>query len=339
MIKKIILKNLRLHKNLELNFERDKILIYGENAVGKTTVLEAIYYAFTTRSFKTSNIADLIKKDEIFFKIVLEDDKNIVETIFSKDNKNIYLNKNHIKKVSDFVGLYPVVAFTNLDFNLLNLNPQTRREYFDFEIMQFVKKYSSLIIKYKKILKQRNLILKNITHESDLTFFNVVSDQLIELASEIIKIRTDYIDSLNYELSRLECFKNLNVFIKYESDVQIKNLEKAFKKNFKKEIEYKQTLNGIQKDDYKILLNDEEIKKVASNGEMQLSLLKIKYAILSNLIKNDKNPIFLIDDITNMLDSKNIEMVFNTLIDNIQIIISSVKNLENDKFMKIEIKR
>ena len=205
--------------------------------------------------------------------------------------------------------------------------------------MQFVKKYSSLIIKYKKILKQRNLILKNITHESDLTFFNVVSDQLIELASEIIKIRTDYIDSLNYELSRLECFKNLNVFIKYESDVQIKNLEKAFKKNFKKEIEYKQTLNGIQKDDYKILLNDEEIKKVASNGEMQLSLLKIKYAILSNLIKNDKNPIFLIDDITNMLDSKNIEMVFNTLIDNIQIIISSVKNLENDKFMKIEIKR
>ena len=72
---------------------------------------------------------------------------------------------------------------------------------------------------------------------------------------------------------------------------------------------------------------------------MQLSLLKIKYAILSNLIKNDKNPIFLIDDITNMLDSKNIEMVFNTLIDNIQIVISSVKNLENDKFMKIEIKR
>lgn len=337
MIKKISIKNLRLHKDLNLEFAKDKILLYGENATGKTTILEAIYYALTTKSFKTTNLNDLIKKDENFFKIVLEDDKNIIETIFSNDSKNIYLNKSHIKKVSDFIGLYPVVSFTNLDFNLLNLNPQVRRDYFDFEILQVDKKYSGYVLRYKKILKQRNLILKNLTHDSDLTFFNIVSDQLIELASLIIKIRSDYINRLNEELHLLNLFTNLNISLRYEPDTKIENLEKYFKKNFKKEIDYKQTLNGIQKDDYMILLNNEEIKKIASNGEMQLSLLKIKYAIINNLLKNNKTPIFLIDDITNMLDSKNIEKVFDTFTNDIQIIISSVKDIKNDKFTRIKI--
>ena len=342
MIKKIDLINFRNHNQLNLNFQNNKVYIYGENGVGKTAILEAIYFASTTKSMRTSNERDLIKNDENFAKIVIHFDNNTKnEIVISAKGKRIIANGIEKRRISDYIGDFNVVMFTSEDIDLIKGTPADKRNFIDLEWMQLDKKYLQNLNKYRKILRQRNALLKNLEIDSDYTFLNILGQQLFEIGSEIIEKRTEVIDLLNEELkNNIFKFDNQKIKIVYQPDQTISKLKKWFETRQKQDILYQTTQAGPHKDDFMITIGDRDSKVFASAGEQRLIVIAVKIALLNVITKIKKNkPILLLDDILSELDENNQQIFLSNLPKDNQIIMTSVKKInESKKIQTIEIK-
>lgn len=341
MIKKVILKNFRCHKHLELSFDKLFVYIEGNNGTGKTSVLESIYFVSTTKSHRTSDEINLIKNNEPFMHTKIITNKNTYDVILSKDGKRASVDKIEKRKLSEFVGLLKVVMFSPEDSELINGSPSYRRSFIDLEIMKLDKSYLNALSQYKQILKQRNSLLKKLEKNDDYTFLNILGEQLYEVGKEIILKREAFMKLLNLHFQNYyKDFNNASVSVVYKPHVTIENFLKHMKNNQKQDIFYEQTVAGPHKDDFYITFNGFDAKNHASQGEKKLVVVVLKLAlvkIIEDITKDDV--VLLLDDVLSELDKERQSIFLNALPHNHQIIMNSALKIVKNNIQMIHLEK
>lgn len=308
MIKSIELNNFRKFDEIKLNTESKIVILSGVNAVGKTSVLEAIYLISTSKSHRTNEIKDVIKENKDYSLIKLNSDKRF-KLVLSKDGKKSFINEREYSKLSDFIGNLNVLMFSPLDIEIINGLKGTRRRFLDIEISLLDKLYLIEITAYRKLLKERNELLK-IYNEENKIMLNVLTEQLIEKIQLISSKRIEFINKLNKELinitSKLECEK---IELNYLPTYDLSDISKSFINKLNYDILTKTTNLGIHRDDFEIKLNDKNIQTFGSEGQMRNTILAIKLAIMELYKKENKEIILLLDDVFASIDQKRINKI------------------------------
>ena len=338
-LKKITLKNFRNYNNIEIPFKMGNNLLIAENGMGKTNIIEAIYMLGFMKSFKPVLDKDIIKQgeDSFFLKGVFED-KNIESLIsigVSKDKKLVTYNENKIKNISSLIGILKLVIFTQDDIQLITGSPSIRRKNLDITLSLANRQYFNLVLKYRKIIKQRNNYLKKMTNDYySRDLIKVWDEQLIETGSSIISIRKEFFNPINEITTTLYnalSFNITNFHLSYLSsignlsgNISIKDqLKKKLNENRDKEMFYKQTLYGPHKDDFRIRSGNTDFKRFASQGQNRAGALTLKLAMTKYIeTMSDTKTILLMDDILLDLDNKKKDK-FLSLVDGRQNIFTS----------------
>ena len=304
MIKRIELTNFRLFDSKLIDTNNPLVILSGKNATGKTSILESIYLASTTKSHRTSEIDSLIKDNCEYASCTITSDKKY-KVIISNKGKSLFVNNKQYLKSSDFIGSLKVVMFSPYDLELINGSKGFRRRFLDLEISLSDKKYLSSITAYKKLLKERNELLKS-SNNIDLIMLEVITKQLIEEIKVILEKRLCFIYKLNEALRIIS--KELNVeeikleYVKtYSDDIYL-----SFKNKEKYDIISKTTNIGSHRDDFIIKINGKTAYEYASEGQIRTITIAIKLAIKNIIENNGDTPILLLDDVFAALDQTRI---------------------------------
>lgn len=337
----IKLVNFRNYKNDYFEFSPHYNLIVGNNGVGKTNLVEAIYFLALTKSFKTNNDNILVNKDSNFFNIegtIKERTTNKYKVLLNKGKKTVYFNDNNIRRLSDYISLINTVVFSKEDFKLIKDSPSVKRKIIDMDISQNNNDYVKKLSLYNKILRQRNSYLKSVNINHD--YLNILTSKLIDYGIIINDYRVKYISSINKELNKY--FLRLNdidkLHFEYNSaytGLTKDELLKIYKRNLNRDIRYTQTNTGIHLDDYIFTVDDINVRDYLSEGQQKNVLLSYKLCQIDN-IKKEKGyyPIFIIDDLISELDNSKIRNVFKELKEEIQIFITATSIVKINKEYK-----
>ncbi len=354
-LKKINLTNFRCFSKAKFEFTNKINIIYGMNAIGKTSIVESILVLGCCKSHRTSNDFDLINKNEDFYLIESEIYKNNhipddLKMICNRNGKKISLNNKNYKNLSEYLGLFKVVIFCPEDIVLVTGTPNDKRRFLDLSISQMDKNYLNNLIIYKKILKQRNECLKtlDLSKESNEILLETYTNELIKYGKEIIKTRISFINELNSNLNnKVEVISSEKetAFIKYLPNVEVENYEIKFKSSIQLDKYNKKTNVGPHKDSFEIMINDEESSNFASQGQQKTLTLAIKLALADVIKQKDDNVVIILDDVFGELDkyrqnnllkllNKNSQIFITTTdIDNLSdsvLIDSNIINIEKD---------
>ncbi len=361
-IKNLKLKNFRNYKKEEINFFEGSNIIYGDNAQGKTNILEAIFLCASARSHRTSKDFELIKLNESWYKVEVVFNKGGMDTSIEilykiNERKKIYINEIHAKKIGKLMGNMNVVMFSPEDLSIINDGPSERRRFVDIGISQIKPSYFYKLQNYSRIVLQRNNILKKIRETGkNKDVLEIWNENLIKTGSEIMIVRYNFAEIMekyakiwHKELTNGEedLFFKYKPSIKVDNEWNIKNVyEKLREKleiNKKKEIEKGQTITGPQRDDYDIKIGDMNTKIFGSQGQKRTAILSIKLAEI-DIMKEETNeyPILLLDDVMSELDEKRQLYVLNN-IKGIQTIITCtgkegifIKKKDNKKYFYVK---
>lgn len=339
MIQKITLKNFRNHEFLTLDIQKPFVYIYGENGSGKTSVLESIYFCSTTKSHRTSDEKEMIKKQQPFAQVVIKDSDQTYEIVISKFGKRTKINHIEKRKISEFVGHLNVVMFAPNDLELIKGAPSIRRNFMDFELLQIDKMYLHHLNEYKQILKQRNSLLKKVDIKDDYTFLNILGNQLYEVGVKLIEKRNLFITELNeLFIKNYKKFSPHEVSLIYKPDQDDISFKKHLEKQQKQDILYQTTLVGPHRDDFFIGFKGFDSKSYASQGETRLIVIALKLALLDWIeSKTNKKVVLLLDDVLSELDQQKQETFLNELPKQHQIIMNSVSPIQKDHIQMIEL--
>jgi DNA replication and repair protein RecF len=349
-IKKIKLNNFRNYKDQEIFLIDGINLFLGENAQGKTNIIESIYVSSFGKSYRTQKDIELVNFNSEYFRINLEyikkDKEKNIEVFINDKNKVIKKDNIKIDKLSNLLGELLVVMFSPDDLNIIKGNPLSRRKFLDTIACQVSKKYMISLIEYNNLLKLKNSLLKKNLTQEDINYIKILHEKMSQDIFYITKFRKELLDNLlkkskNIHLEITNNSEDIN--IKYISEfVNLKKeqIKEILDNNLKNEIYRKFSLKGIQKDDIDIYINDLKVEVYGSQGQKRTVLLTLKLANFE-LIKelNDENPVLLLDDIMSELDNNRINFLLK-YIKGYQSIITTtsnefIKDLENIKITKI----
>lgn len=316
-IKKINLNNFRNYSHCEVEFKDGVNFILGKNAQGKTNLLEAIYVCAISKSPRTSKEKQLIKFNEENSQIELSFEtiggNKSIDIILSNQNKKIIkINKIPILKLPQLIGELNVVYFSPDELKLVKEVPEDRRRFLDISISQFDKQYLFDLIRYDKILKQRNCVLKSkINNNAKIEQLNIWTPQLIDVAEKIIKKRILFVEKLNKYVKIIHKSiipeENLDILYSFQQKNNLSIYEELlnnFKINLQKELEMQHTLIGPHRDDIIFKINDLDCRYFASQGQQRTVALSLKLALME-IIKDEvkEYPILLLDDVLSELDN------------------------------------
>ena len=318
-IKRIYLENFRNYEAQEINLEDNMNVFYGNNAQGKTNILEALYFCALGRSFRTHKESELIRFGEEKAKIVIDFEKNNlekkIEFILSKnERKKILLNGIKINKNSELLGNMNLVLFSPDDIIILKESPASRRKFLDILISQLRPNYAHILGEYNKILEQRNAMIKS----KKLDTIDIWDEQLTNNAEKIYEYRKEYIEKLQTHIESISpniTNNKENLRINYKSKfVNKESFLKLLKDCIQIDLYRGFTTNGIHRDDFDIFVNNKELNLYGSQGQHRTAILTLKFAEM-NIIKEEvgENPILLLDDITSELDMERISSIFNKI--------------------------
>lgn len=337
-IEKIILKNYRNIKELTLDPHKKTSVLFGDNAQGKTNILESVYYCATGRSHRTNNDKELVSFGEEFghIRLFIRDDygrsDRIDINIRSNGKKGIGINGLSVKKIGELLGVLNVVIFCPENLQLVKSGPGERRRFMDMELCQIDKLYYYNLKQYYKVLKQRNNLLKSIKAPNDT--LDIFDMQLSEYGSQIIKQRADFIDKISETAANIHSVITDNaekLRLEYKPNVQPGSFYKKLEQNREKDILYGNTSVGVHKDDIVFYINDINARDFGSQGQQRTACLSVKMAEIE-LIKQEKNqyPVLLLDDVLSELDKKRQTYIINNISD-VQTIVTSTGIDENIK--------
>lgn len=342
-IKNIELKNYRNYDSLNINFNDNLNIIIGDNAQGKTNLLESIYVLAVTKSFLSNNDKSIIKFNNHYTKIkgIIEGkyNSNTLELLINDNGKCVKINNKEIKKLSNYISTINVIIFSSNDIIIFKDSPSSRRKYFNVQISQIDNNYLKYLNDYNIILRQRNEFLKIIDSkkENDIKYFDILTDKYVELATNISKYRNKYISDINSYLDVIFKFitgvggLSINYIsnINFSANVDKNILKNKMNDNFEREIRYKTTLIGPNRDDFVFMLNGENLSSFGSQGQIRSAILSLKLAEVKLFydITNDE-PILLLDDIFSELDIRKRNNVLKYLNNDIQTIITTT-DIEN----------
>ncbi len=342
-IKSLKLKNFRNYDLLNLDFDEATNIFYGDNAQGKTNILEALYLTGTTKSHRGTKDRDMIQfgKDESHLETIVE--KNGISyqiDMHLKKNspKGIAINKMPIKKASELFGIVNMVFFSPEDLNIIKNGPAERRRFIDLELSQLDKVYLSDLANYNKIVNQRNHLLKEMEFNKGLTqTLDVWDMQLIHYGDRIIKRRKDFIEQVNEIVSNMH--KKLTggreeLIIFYEPSNGTMSLEQAIERNKEKDKRLKSTSVGPHRDDICFMIKDLDIRRFGSQGQQRTAALSLKLSEIELVKKTIKDkPVLLLDDVLSELDKHRQNYLLDS-IDDIQTLITctGVEDFVNHRF-------
>lgn len=339
MIKEIKLKQFRNHSSLHLKIQNKRVFIFGNNGLGKTSILESIYFASLTKSHRTSDDKALIMKDMPYAKVDITTDQHHYQVVISEVGTKASIDKVQISKMSEYVNGYRVIMFSPEDLELIKGQPGERRTFLDIEMSQIHKPYMLVLSKYKQILKQRNALLKNLSLNDDLTFFKIISEQLSIVADEMIEKRSSFIQKLNQAFkSRFKTFNDLDeVSVSYEPNVVLKSLKQVLNDKKDKDILTQTTNYGPHRDELKFEFNGQEAKTYASQGQQRLMVISLKLALLDIYDSDQIETIILLDDVLSELDLDKQQKLLNNLPVKHQTFISGVESIEIKDMQQIHL--
>ena len=331
ILKSLELANFRNYEELNISFDKGTNILYGDNAQGKTNILEAIYVSATTKSHKGSKDKEIINfdKEEAHIRTYLE--KENVETrvdmhLRKNKSKGIAIDGQKIKKAADLMGLLNVVFFSPEDLSIIKDGPAERRRFADMELCQLDSFYLYNLNHYNKIIGQRNKLLKDMYFQPELKeTLNIWDSQLVSFGSKIIERREQFVKQLGdiiFDIHKKLSGGKEELVIDYEPDVSIEDFEKQMKYNQDKDIRLKQTTTGPHRDDFSFVVNGVDIRKYGSQGQQRTAALSLKLSEIELVKKISKDtPVLLLDDVLSELDSNRQNYLLNS-IGNIQTIIS-----------------
>jgi len=324
-ITKLELTNFRNYTNSSTTFEDGLNFIVGHNAQGKTNLLESIYLLSVGKSPKNSKEKQLIKFNTEKAKISVDfltvaGNKNIQMYLDKQDKKTISVNKLNILKITELVGILSVVYFSPDELKLIKEVPEDRRNFLDISISQFDKTYLYNLIRYNRILKMRNQILKSPdSMESKTEQLKLFTPQLIDTAEKIIEKRLKFIEKLKNIAKNIHktitLTENLEIMYSYQpkENISIKeDLKNQFNNSLEKELELGYTTVGPHRDDIIFKINELDCKHYASQGQQRTVALVVKLSLME-VIKEEigEYPILLLDDVLSELDNERQERLLN----------------------------
>lgn len=353
ILRKVKLINFRNYKKLSLNLDKKINIFIGDNAQGKTNILESIYFLALTKSYRTVD-QNLIRKEAVAAKVNGEiKDKSIYRSMsveISKDSKVVRINNNEVKKISDYITNLNVILISPEDISIIQGTPAERRNFLNIELSQLSRNYIKKYNEFNKLLKIRNNYLKMLYKSSnpDRRYLDSVTDNLIEREVDIYKERKMFIDKINERITQI--FENItgkkNFKVKYETNVEFSEftdkcisdtLKERYNRNYIKEVENGMTLYGPHRDDLSFTLDNDDIKLYGSQGQQKVATIALKLSEI-DIFKEvkDSYPIILLDDIFSELDTKSRNKLIGYINRDIQVVITSndTKGL-NKKFLDI----
>lgn len=339
LITNLKLQNFRNYDKLNLEFDKNLNIIYGDNAQGKTNILEAIYLTSLGKSFRTNKEKELIKFNEQFSKIEVEfqkSDRNGKIKIDLSEKKDIYVNGVKIKKLSELLGIIHIVIFTPDDINILKNGPSQRRRFLDIFIGQLRPNYIYSLNLYLKALEQRNNYLKQIKFENKSEeFLDIWDEKLCDYAEKVFKYRLEFINKLKDKIKSVHNIiteNNENINIEYISDfIDKSDYLKKLKNNRKLDILKGYTAKGIHRDDFNMYINNNLINVYGSQGQHRTAILSLKMSELKVVYDEiGENPILLLDDFMSELDEKRRTNFLNNIKDT-QVLITCTDKINLEK--------
>ena len=311
-VKSLKLKNFRNYDLLELEFDSETNIFYGDNAQGKTNILESIYLTGTTKSHRGTKDRDLIKfgEEEAHIETVVEKQGVPFKIdIHLKKNspKGIAINKIPIKRASELFGIINIVFFSPEDLNIIKNGPSERRRFIDIELAQLDKVYLNDLSNYNRIVNQRNKLLKDISERKDLLeTLDIWDMQLVQYGNRVIERRKRFIEQMNEIIEKVHgklTGGKENLKLVYEPGTGIYDLETALFKNRDRDIRMKSTSVGPHRDDICFMSNEIDIRKFGSQGQQRTAALSLKLSEIE-LVKKviHDTPILLLDDVLSELD-------------------------------------
>lgn len=342
IIKSIELNNFRNYEVANIEFDKNINILYGDNAQGKTNLLEACYYSAISKSFKSTKDKEIIRFGQDYLSIKTIIDKNdreyAIDISINNNKKTIKVDNVKINKTSDLLGLLNVILFSPEDLNIIKNGPSERRRFFDNEISQIDRIYLSDLINYNKVLNNRNKLLRDIAFDNSIKdTLDVWDMQLVEYGKKIIKRRREFIDELKYYVKDKH-FKisggKEELIINYEPSIDDIFFEDELINNREKDLKYAQTSVGPHRDDISFKIDGIDIRKFGSQGQKRCSALSLKLSeidIVSNIIKD--KPVLLLDDVLSELDSNRQKFLLESISD-IQTIITctGLDDFVNNRF-------
>lgn len=312
IVKSLELKEYRNFKHLELTFDRGINILYGENAQGKTNILEAIYLGGTTKSHRGSKDREIIRfnKEEAHIRLNIEKNQvsHRIDMHLKKNRaKGVAIDGIPIKRQGELFGMLNLVFFSPEDLNIIKNGPGERRRFLDLELCQLDKIYMYNLTNYNKALTQRNYLLKQISFNKNLLDTLYIWDsKLIEHGSAIIDTRTSFIRKINkliYPIHNKLTGGKEELILQYEPNVRTNDFEEKLKKSLERDLMLKMTNVGPHRDDMVFLFNNTDIRKYGSQGQQRTSALSLKLAELQ-LVKEviKESPVLLLDDVLSELD-------------------------------------
>ena len=351
-IEKIKLKNFRNYEEQEIKLSPHLNIFYGDNAQGKTNILESIFLCGVGKSFRTSKEKEMIKINEDFLDVTInyqksDRDGNINIKILNNNQtkKQIELNGVRIKKLSELLGNLHIVIFTPDDIQILKNGPAGRRKFLDMMIGQLRPNYVHLLNNYNKILEQRNNYLRQIREENkDEDLIEIWDEKLGEFAEKICMYRDEFIKKLQNQILKIHPIITENkekLKIEYITECNNKeNFIKLLKERRRLDIIKGYTTKGIHRDDFITYINDKEVSVYGSQGQHRTVILSLKLAELYVVYEEiGEFPILLLDDFMSELDEKRRKSFLSNIKDT-QVIVTCTdkidfKDLEKEKDYKI----
>ena len=333
VIDSLDLKNYRNYDILDMNFDKNVNIIYGDNAQGKTNILESIYMCATSKSHRGSKDKEMIRFGESESHIkanVLRNDINYRIDMHLKGNKakGIAINGIPVKKAVDLFGIIKIVLFSPEDLNIIKNGPSERRRFMDMELSQLNKIYLSNLVNFNKVLVQRNKLLKELSFSmSDemLSTLDIWDMQLVRYGNSIIDGRIKFVEELNDIISSIHSSLtggNESLTVEYAPFTSVDDYARLVRESRDKDIKYKSTGAGPHKDDLIFYINGQDVRKYGSQGQQRTTALSLKLSEIELVKKlTGDNPILLLDDVLSELDSNRQNYLLNSIGD-IQTIIT-----------------
>jgi len=331
-LKSLSLKNFRIYDTLQTSFSPLINIILGNNAQGKTSLLEAIHALMVTKSHKTSSDKEMITHDKPFtvikgtFTEVSSDTK--LELILSKEGKKVRHNHIEYRRLSDYVGLINVVMFAPEDLNLVKGGPSERRRFLDKEIGQLNRHYVYHLNQYKRLLKERNEQLKTMQRKKLKVdpLIDVLSEQMVHYSARIMRDRAQFILTLKTKVENIyQTLSNepLTIDIRYAPSVK-GDMLKVLKNKQAYDLMTGSTSIGPHRDDCGFYYGDIPVMRIASQGQIRTLALALKLAVVAMIKETRKTaPIVLLDDVFSELDDTRQRNLLNQFDKDSQIFITS----------------
>ena len=347
------LLNFRSYSTLNLKFNPKLNIIYGMNGAGKTNIVEAIYALSLTKSFRTNNDNLMIMKDKNVSKVeanIINETKKNYQLILQNHEKKVKINDNKIDKLSDYVADIFMILFNPDDLKIIKESPALRRKFINIELSQLDRNYILYLNGYNKILKQRNIYLKEMYINGTLSknYLDIMTEKMVDFGIKIYEIRKKFINKVSETISKnyLKIFEYGDLTIKYVSDYNDKkeNILRKYQQYLKKDMLLGKTTFGIHRDDIDFELDGYSLKDCGSEGQQKNAIIAFKLSEI-DIVNNEKGyyPILIFDDLSSELDKNKINNILGMFDEKVQTFITTTSIdyfsediLKNAQVIKVE---